>query len=209
MLFDLDGTLTDSGPGIANSVLHALSVLGAEPLSGPQLRAFVGPPVHDSFAGLGFEGPALERAVAEYRSYLGEKGLYENEVYPGIEVMLRALRVGGGTLAVATSKPTFFATQVLEHFGLSGFFAHVSGSELEGRARDKDEIITRAVTALGLGDGDGVCMVGDRALDVAGAAAVGLPAIAVGWGYATDGELRSAGATAIVRTPAQLLALLS
>ncbi len=208
VLFDLDGTLTDSGPGIANSVLHALSVLGADPLSDAQLRAFVGPPVHDSFAGLGFDGPTCERAVVEYRRYLAEKGLYENEVYPGIEMVLSALRDGGVTLAVATSKPTVFATKVLEHFGLSGFFAHVSGSELDGRARDKHEVITRAMAALGLAAGDDVCMVGDRALDVAGAATVGLPAIAVGWGYAADGELPSAGPTAIAYSPDELLALL-
>ena len=209
VLFDLDGTLTDSGPGIANSVLFALSALGAEPVTTAQLRAFVGPPVHDSFEGLGFDQPTCERAVAEYRRYFAQKGIYENQVYPGIEVVLSALRDKGVTLAVATSKPTAFATQILDHFGLSGFFSHVSGSELEGRARYKDEVIMRALTALSLVGRRDVCMVGDRATDVTGAAAAGLPAIAVRWGYAADGELECAGAAAIVQTPAELLVLLS
>jgi phosphoglycolate phosphatase len=209
VLFDLDGTLTDSGVGIANSVSFALSTLGAAPLSDAQLQAFVGPPAHDSFEALGFDAATSERAVTEYRRYMAEKGLYENEVYPGIEALLSRLRDSGVTLAVATSKPTIFANKVLEHFGLSGYFTYVSGSELDGRARAKHEVISNALQALGLVGRDDVCMVGDRVLDVAGARAVGLPAIAVAWGYAAHGELESAGATAVVRTPAELLALLS
>ena len=209
MLFDLDGTLTDSGVGIANSVSFALSALGAAPLSDAQLRAFVGPPAHDGFEALGFDPATAERAVVEYRKYMADKGLYENEVYPGIEDVLRALRDNGVTMAVATSKPTVFATRVLEHFALSGYFAYVAGSELDRRARAKREVIAMAVTALGLEGRDDVCMVGDRVFDLAGAAAVGMPAIAVAWGYAADGELESGGATAVARTPAELLALLS
>jgi phosphoglycolate phosphatase len=208
VFFDLDGTLTDSGVGIANSVLFALSALGAEPLGAAQLRAFVGPPVHDSFEALGLGPATCERAVAEYRRYFAKKGIYENQVYPGIEMVLGALRDRGAKLAVATSKPTVFANQILDHFGLSGYFSHVSGSELAGRARYKNEVISRALTALGLVDRSAVCMVGDRATDVTGAADVGLPAIAVGWGYASDGELESAGAAAVVQTPAELLAFL-
>jgi phosphoglycolate phosphatase len=209
VLFDLDGTLTNSGAGIANSVSFALSALGAAPLSDAQLRAFVGPPAHDSFAALGFDAATAERAVVEFRRYMADKGLYENEVYPGIEDVLRALRGNGVTMAVATSKPTVFATRVLEHFALSGYFAYVSGSELDGRARAKHEVITIAMAALGLEGRDDVCMVGDRVFDLAGAATVGMPAIAVAWGYAADGELEAAGATAVAHTPADLLALLS
>ncbi|MGA3220057.1 MAG: HAD hydrolase-like protein [Acidimicrobiales bacterium] len=209
VLFDLDGTLTDPGVGIFNSVSFALSRLGAEPLDRAQLRDFVGPPAHDCFEALGFDAATSERAVVEYRRYMAEKGLYENEVYPGIEAVLSGLRDGGATLAVATSKPTVFARRVLEHFGLSGYFAYVSGSELDGRARAKHEVISIAITALGLVGRDDVCMVGDRALDVTGAAALSLPAVAVAWGYAADGELESAGAAAVAHTPAELLALLS
>ncbi len=208
VLFDLDGTLTDSGAGIANSVAFALSALGAEPLSDLQLRDFVGPPAHDAFEALGFDAAATERAVVEYRRYMADKGLYENEVYPGMEDVLRALRDNGVTMAIATSKPTVFATRVLEHFALSSYFTYVAGSDLDRRARAKWEVITMVVTALGLEGRDDVCMVGDRAFDLAGAAAVGLPAIGVAWGYAADGELEAAGATAVAQTPADLLALL-
>jgi phosphoglycolate phosphatase len=102
-----------------------------------------------------------------------------------------------------------FAHQVLDHFGLSGYFAHVSGSEPTGRARYKDEVVNRALTALGLVGRSDVCMVGDRATDVTGAAAAGVDGVAVGWGYAAEGELQSAGAIAVVQTPAELLAFLS
>ncbi len=189
MLFDLDGTLTDPGVGVANSVSFALSALDAAPVSDLQVRAFVGPAAHDSFEALGFDAATAERAVVEFRRYMAEKGIYENEVYPGIEDVLRALRDNGVTMAVATSKPTVFAARVLEHFALSGYFAFISGSEIDGRARPKREVITMAISALGLDGRDDVCMVGDRALDLAGAAAVGMPAIAVAWGYAADGEL--------------------
>jgi len=209
VLFDLDGTLTDSGPGIASSVSHALSALGAAPLSDAQLRAFMGPPAHDGFEALGFDAATSERAVTEYRSYMAEKGLYENEVYPGVEDVLMGLREDGVTMAVATSKPTVFAMRVLEHFGLFGYFAYVSGSELDGRARAKQEVITNAITALALAGRDDVCMVGDRDLDVCGAAALGLPAIGVSWGYSAPGELERAGPVAIAHTPVELLALLT
>jgi phosphoglycolate phosphatase len=209
VLFDLDGTLTDSGPGIANSVSHALLALGAPPLSDAQLRAFVGPPAHDGFEALGLDAATSERAVTTYRSYMAEKGLYENEVYPGVEDVLIALRDDGVTMAVATSKPTVFAMRVLEHFGLSGYFAYVSGSELDRRARPKKEVVANALSALGLTACDDVCMVGDRDLDVVGAAALGLPTIAVSWGYSAEGELERAGPVAIAHTPAELLALLT
>jgi len=208
VLFDLDGTLTDPGVGIFNSVSFALSRLGAEPLDPSQLRDFVGPPAHECFEARGFDAATSERAVVEYRRYMAEKGLYENEVYPGIETVLSTLRDGGATLAVATSKPTVFARRVLGHFGLSGYFTYVSGSELEGRARAKRVVISIAISALGLVGRDDVGMVGDRAFDVNGAAALGLPAIAVAWGYAADGELAAAGATAVAHTPDELLTLL-
>ncbi len=190
-------------------MLHALSALGAPPLGGTQLRAFIGTPAHEGFEALGFDEATSERAVAAYRSYMAEKGLYENEVFPGVEEVLMALRESGVTMAVATSKPTVFAMRVLEHFGLSGYFAYVSGSELDGRARAKQEVITNAITALALAGRDDVCMVGDRDLDLAGAAAVGLPAIGVSWGYSEPGELERAGPVAIAHAPAELLALLS
>ncbi len=137
MLFDLDGTLTDSGPGIASSVAYAMAALGAAPLSQAQLRAFMGPPAHDGFEALGFDAATSERAVLEYRSYMAKKGLFENEVFPGVEDVLVSLRESGVTMAVATSKPTVFAMRVLEHFGLAGYFAYVSGSELDGRPGPK------------------------------------------------------------------------
>lgn len=204
VLFDLDGTLTDSRPGIINSVIHALGRLGLPALPDEQLRAFVGPPLHDSFASLGIEP---EAAVAAYREYFVDLGIYENSVYDGIPAVLDELLVGGLPVAVATSKPTVFALRVLDHFGLTTYFQAVHGAELDGTNRHKHEVVALALQSLDV-DAASAVLVGDRAADAIGAAACGVPFIGAGWGYAEPGELEAAGATVIASTPADLLPLL-
>jgi phosphoglycolate phosphatase len=209
VLFDLDGTLTDSRPGIGASVRHALAGLGEPPISEEQLSAFLGPPLPEAFASLGFDADRCLAAVGGYREYFSTRGMFENAVFDGVEAMLVAVRDRGTTLGVATSKPEVFARQILEHFGLSPYFAHISGSELDGTDMLKHQVIARVLAALDVPAGAGVCMVGDRAQDAAGARAHGLSFIGVGWGYAREGELVAAGASQVAGSPAELLGLLS
>ncbi len=207
VLFDLDGTLTDPFEGISGSAAHALSRLGLPQLSADQQRAFIGPPLQDSFAAVGLDEAAVEDAVRLYRERFTETGLFENRVYEGIPEALTALAAAGHTLAVATSKPTPYAEQILVHFGLRTHLAHVSGASLDGAVRHKADIIGAALQALDVRPADAV-MVGDRAQDVMGARAWGVTSIGVGWGYAKPGELDRAGADRVVATPAELVSVL-
>jgi phosphoglycolate phosphatase len=142
-------------------------------------------------------------AVEAYRKYFGDRGLYENDVYPGVPDALEALCLEGFELAVATSKPLVFAERILVHFELAPNFTIVVGSELDGSRRHKHEVIAACLTQLG--NTEIVVMVGDRAHDVIGARAHGIPCIGVGWGYAREGELADAGAAIVIDRPAQLL----
>lgn len=202
VLFDLDGTLTDPGVGIGRSVAYALSALGRPALTDEQLRGFVGPPLQESFGEVGLSPSEVERAVAAYRECFIERGMYENAVYDGIPDLLGALAARGMLLAVATSKPTVYARRILEHFALGHFFDVVVGAELDGSRRHKAEIVAEVLVRL---PSSGAVMVGDRAQDVAGAAANGLPCVGVAWGYAGDGELEAAGAACVATSPADLL----
>ncbi len=208
VLFDLDGTLTDPGVGISRSVTHALAVVGAPPLSREQLRLFVGPPLQDGFAQLaGLRGPAVAAAVAAYRDYFSDRGIFENTVYDGIVDALDSLVRAGMTLGLATSKPTVFALRILEHFSLSRFFTCVGGAELDGSRRAKVDVIGHVLRTLPVGPDRGaeVVMVGDREHDVLGAAGHGIRCVGVTWGYGSEAELRAAGASMLVDDPRQLV----
>ncbi len=208
VLFDLDGTLTASGPGILASVRHALTQLG-EPVPDPGvLGSFIGPPLLDSFIGLcGLSPDRAHAAIAAYREYYSVAGQYENSVYAGIPELLSALKVAGRTLAVATSKAEVYAESILAHFGLYRHFDVVVGSELDGRRTAKAEVIAEVLARLERPAGAGV-MIGDRAHDVVGALAVGMPCVGVLWGYGTAEELTAAGTDALVGEPADLQAAL-
>lgn len=208
VLFDLDGTLTDPFEGISQSAAYALAVLGLPPLTRDQQRAFIGPPLQDSFGALGLAEGDVAVAIAAYRERYGQDGLFKSAVYDGIQEMLTALIERGSLLVVATSKPTVFAQRILQHFGLAPFFASVAGATLDGARRHKADIINFALTSLDVPPADGV-MVGDRAQDVFGARTAGMPCIGVGWGYAEPGELEQAGARKVVQTPVELLAALT
>jgi phosphoglycolate phosphatase len=203
VLFDLDGTLVDSSPGIFASVRHAARELGLpEPTPG-QLRAMVGPPLQEGFAlVLGVPAVDLSRAVGAYRAHYAAGALLDVTVHEGIPELLATLGRDGATLAVATSKPEPFAVRVLEHTGLLPAFASVHGATMDGAVRHKDQVVAAALAAHP-GGRDPV-LVGDRSHDVLGAAAHGLPCIGAGWGPAEDGELETAGAAAIAATPADV-----
>lgn len=225
ILFDLDGTLTDSAPGIRNCLRHALAELGHPGLPDAELAAFLGPPLADSFTRYcGFDDEQVAAAIAAYRSRFTSVGMFENSLYPGVEELLDELLRAGATLAVATSKPEEFAARILAHFGIADRFKIVVGAELDGRRSAKSEVVAEALRRLsqagvpisgrptpgGPNSRGGVAavMVGDRSHDVLGAAANGLACIGVGWGYAEPGELAGAGAIAVVADPPQLANLL-
>jgi len=198
-LFDLDGTLTDPKDGITRSVHYALKAQGLLVEDLDTLVSYIGPPLHDSFVRLGRLSPAdATTAVASYREYFVEKGIFENRVFPGVPECLAALRSNGWRLAVATSKPTMFAQQILDHFSLSDYFEFVAGSELDGTRVHKHEVISHALEGLDLSPSSTSIMIGDREHDIFGARRVGLRAVGVMWGYGSRSELVAAGADRLV-----------
>ncbi|MCU1495405.1 MAG: haloacid dehalogenase [Acidimicrobiaceae bacterium] len=210
VLFDLDGTLTDSAPGIVASVEHALEVIGLLSPGAEQLRRFVGPPMQESFRGvLGLDEPGTERAMRAYREYFTARGMFDNSLFPGIAEMLEGLDGAGTPIALATSKPTVFAEQILEHFGIRRHFVAVCGADLGGQRAGKTEIVGDALRALPGGSSELAVMVGDREHDVLGAAANGVDCLGVAWGYAAPGELAKAGALRVVASVEELHAALS
>jgi phosphoglycolate phosphatase len=207
VLFDLDGTLVDSSPGIHASVRFAAAELGRPEPTPQQLRGMVGPPLQDGFAlVLGVPVADVPRAVAAYRAHYTAGALLDVTVHAGIPELLAALGDAGATLAVATSKPEPFAVRVLEHTGLLSAFASVHGATMDGAVRHKDQVVAAALAANP--HGRQPVLVGDRSHDVLGAAAHGLPCIGAGWGPAEGGELETAGAVAVAADPAEVLTLL-
>ncbi len=196
LLFDLDGTLTDSRPGIISGIQHALGVMGLPVPPEHSLLRFIGPPTHDAFRELlSSSDPELNaRAIGIYRERYAKQGLYENSVYPGVAEGLAALREAGATLFVATSKPQVFARQIIDHFGLAQYFVTVYGSELSGERSNKGDLIAHVLTQEGLTND--AWMIGDRLHDIRGAKLNGLRSAGVLWGYGSRDELSEAGADA-------------
>lgn len=207
IFFDLDGTLTDPALGITNAVMYALRHYGIDVRDRRELYPFIGPPLTDSFERyFGFTHEQAVEAVEVYRVYFRDIGLFENTVYPGIPELLSALTAAGAKLVLATSKPTVFAERILEHFGLRQFFHLVCGSELNGERVEKADVIRYALEKLAVTDQSRVVMVGDRSFDIEGAAACGLSAIGVSYGYGSAEELSDA--IAVVDTVEALHTLL-
>jgi len=211
VLFDLDGTLTDSALGIVNCVRYALDDMGIPHPDDATMRTFLGPPLAVTFAEhFGMTRAQIDHAVAKYRERYHDVGLFENDVYDGIPSLLDRLD-GVATMAVATSKPTYSATRILEHFELASHFAFIGGSDLDGIRHDKAAVIAHTLAeleALGVATGSDVVMVGDREHDVHGARAHGIDTIGVLWGYGDTAELLDAGAIRLAQSPADLLEVL-
>lgn len=204
ILFDLDGTLTDPGVGITSSVAYALEAFGIHVEDLSSLNCFIGPPLWESFrVYYGLSESDAHLAVEKYRERFSTVGLFENELYEGVPQMLARLRDAGCVLAVATSKPTVFASRILDHFSLSPYFNYALGSELDGRRVDKAEVVAEVMAQLGATAAD-TLMVGDRKHDVLGAASCGIPALGVLYGYGDEQELTLAGAAALVSHPADI-----
>lgn len=210
VLLDLDGTLTDSAPGILASMQYALDALGLPPLPPDARSRFVGPPMHDNLrelyalAGVTATADQLARAVVAYREHYVPIGLFDNSLFAGVPGMLTDLADAGATLAVATSKAEPMAIRILEHFGLGSRFATIVGSTLDGSRSAKADIIAEAQLRLGALDPDRTVMVGDRSHDVHGARAHNIGCYGAGWGYGAKGELEAAGAIEVLPDPTRL-----
>ncbi|HEM4926440.1 TPA: HAD family hydrolase [Streptococcus suis] len=200
ILFDLDGTLTDSGQGILNSVAYALEKMGIEEPDTANLNRFIGPPLYESFSRFYQLSPEdTQSAVDAFRVYFKEKGMFENQLYPGIIPLLEELRTAGKTLVIATSKPEIFAKQILEHFGIAHYFDVIAGASLDSSRISKADVIGYAINQLEAFPNNAV-MIGDREHDIEGARRHQLPAIGVLYGYGSKQEFEKAGATMIVET---------
>ena len=201
ILFDLDGTLTDSGPGITNSVAYALRKYGIDTADKRDLFKFIGPPLKESFEKYyGFSGEEAVRAIGYYREYYADKGLFENSVYEGIEDLLKDIQASGKTAVVATSKPEAYAKRILEHLDIAKYFTHIAGANMDETRTKKDEVISYVLERCHAADRSKVLMVGDREHDVLGAKKMGIDSLGVLFGYGDQEELKQAGATYIAES---------
>ena len=188
ILFDLDGTLTDPALGITNSVMHALKRFDIPLPPRDELYKFIGPPLAESFEKYyGFSDGQV--AVEIYREYFSVKGLFENELYDGIEELLKLLYENGYRIYLATSKPEIYAKHILEHFKIDKYFTDAVGSLLNGNRVEKGEVIAYLLKKHNITD---AIMIGDRCFDIAGAKENGIKSIGVLYGYGTEDELKDA-----------------
>ena len=228
ILFDLDGTITDSGEGIMNSVKYALEAFGINNHDEALLRKFIGPPLKESMHRLfGFSEEKSLEAVVKYREYFGEYGIFENRLYDGVEQMLKDLKDAGRILVLATSKTEMYMDRILEHFGIARYFDAAAGSLYDGSRIKKGEVVRHALELVRDGlvthrfelnkaekmrSGPGVeekflaeaVMIGDREQDIAGAKENGIESAGVLYGYGSREELEKAGATYIIQTVDEL-----
>lgn len=216
ILWDLDGTITDPKVGITRGVQFALRRHGIDILDEhlDALTPYIGPPLDESFMRFhDIDQAIVEDAIAAYREYYVETGIYEVELVAGVVELLADLAGRGQRMAIATSKPDSQATRVLEHFDAHHHFAFVGGASMDASRRSKLDVIVHTLATLGIDEGSiaerRIAMIGDREHDVTAAKQLGLTAIGVRWGYAEDGELEAAGADVIVETVVELGAALS
>lgn len=198
VLFDLDGTLTDPGLGITNSVMYALAKYGIEVKDRRELYRFIGPPLIESFESFyGFSHGQAVESVGFYREYYREKGIYENKVYEGIPALLARIKAAGKRILLATSKPEEFAVEILRHFGLFEYFDIAAGAAMDETRTAKADVIAYALEKAGITERGGCIMVGDRKHDILGAKAQGMASMGVLFGYGSRQELEEAGADLI------------
>ncbi|MCQ2512883.1 MAG: HAD family hydrolase [Lachnospiraceae bacterium] len=203
VLFDLDGTLTDSAPGIINSIKYALNKLNIE-VNEKTLNNFIGPPLVKSFAKYyGMNEEESRNAVDIYREYFADKGMFENSVYPGIEDSLKKLKEAGKQLMVCTAKPEVFAVQILKHFHLDSYFDYIGGSLMDETRTSKYEVMEYLIQLCQL-DVKHTVMIGDRADDINAAKKARMDCIGVFYGYGSPVELTTAGAKFFCGNPASL-----
>lgn len=209
LLFDLDGTITNSETGITRCVEYALNYFGIQVSDLHDLLPFIGPPLLDSFKEFyHFTDEQAVIATEKYRERYKDKGIYENELYPGIEELLAEAAQQGKTVILATSKPEIFARRILDYFKLSDYFSFIAGSGLDGSLHTKTDVINYILQSNNITDLSTVVMIGDRKHDIIGAKNVGIDSIGVLYGFGDYEELSEAGATHIVKDIAELRNLL-
>ncbi|MBW7969075.1 HAD family hydrolase [Bradyrhizobium sp. BR 10289] len=202
--FDLDGTLTNPKPGITRSIQYALRKLSLGVPSEDELTWCIGPPLHASLKKLTGSEELADRALLLYRERFADIGLFENEAYAGIMETLATIAATNQRMFVATSKPSVYATRIVDHFGLKPYFERVFGSELDGTRVDKRDLLRYALDEAKV-DASKAIMIGDRSHDVVGARTNGMTAIGVLYGYGSEAELRDAGAHHICAAHPELL----
>jgi len=201
ILMDLDGTITNTKEGIINSVLYVLQSRNILIDDLDSLTRHIGPPLREVFMECyGFSREEAEAATAEYRKYYAEKGIYQTELYDGMENLLTKLKQAGKYLIVATSKPEDFAVKILERFHLDHYFDDICGATFDRSRTDKEAVIRYALEKNAITDFDKVVMVGDRKYDILGAKAVGIASIGVLYGFGSKEELEKVGADYIAAT---------
>lgn len=209
VLFDLDGTIVDSAPGITSSLAYTFEAMGLAVPPPARLLEWIGPPIMDSFRDLaGFDLLTSARALAIYREHYVMTGVFDAELYPGVREVLRAIGDAGVPLSLATSKPESTARLILEHYDLVTHFDELTGASEDEVRSAKADVVEEALLRLRRGGADlsRPVMVGDRSHDVHGAAAHDVPTIFVTWGYGAPEE--TAGTVAVVDTAHELLAVL-
>ncbi|MBL56607.1 MAG: phosphoglycolate phosphatase [Flavobacteriales bacterium] len=206
VLFDLDGTITDSSEGIINSIRYALKKMGKEEYDQDRLRSFVGPSLKHTFLTHYFpEGEEYKKAISFYRTYYAEKGIYENKLYPGIKTVLDTIYENGGKIALATAKPTYFAKIILRYFNIMEKFEVVVGSHLSGSRTCKKEIIYEVLDQFGCPNSNHIYMIGDRENDIIGGKHHELITIGAEYGYGVSGELNSVQPDYLVNSEEEIL----
>lgn len=207
VLFDLDGTLTDSAEGVIRSAQYMQEKMGIEKWADADLKFIVGPPLMKTFTeDFGMDAETAEAALGHFRERYTTVGLFENRLYPGMAEMLGTLRAKGKRLAVATSKKEETAVRILEHFGVAGFFEVIGGDNRAAGRDNKAKVIAYVLEKMQAEKSD-VIMVGDRKFDVEGAHALGIPCIGVEYGYGSREEFLACGADLIVATAEELAEL--
>jgi phosphoglycolate phosphatase len=207
LMFDLDGTLTDSRVGVTRCIQHALIEAGMVVPPIEDLTRYVGPPLPASFATLlrTSDAQQIEKTIASYRRRFEQLGMFENSLYPGIAETLRAFEQRGHEMYVVTAKPRAYALRILEHFGITQLFRGVYGPELDAREYSKESLIREARIGTSAHAGRAV-VIGDRAEDVRGAKRNGLGSVGVTWGYGDREELKAAQPDRIVESTGELMA---
>ncbi|MFJ3387412.1 HAD family hydrolase [Lysinibacillus sp. NPDC086135] len=205
VLFDLDGTISDPKIGITKSVQYALGKMGIVEEDLDQLETFIGPPLQVSFREIyGMDDVQIERAIAYYRERFIKTGMYENKLYQNISSLLEYLQKDGYQLAIATSKPTVFAEQIIQYFNLEHFFDLVAGSNLDSTRSAKGEVIAYVREHFNEVNINQLIMIGDRKYDIVGALENQIDSIGVTYGYGSLEELTEAQATYIVNSVNEL-----
>jgi len=209
ILFDLDGTISDSNEGITKGVQMTLTHFGINIEDRTALLPYIGPPIRETLSTrFGLTSGQIDEAMQIYGAYYAEKGLYENELYEGVPEMLRELKRRGKVIALATSKAAVFAQRILEHFGIDDCFSCVSGGELTGYGTKKSDVIRRALDGCGAVNLNEAVIIGDRKYDILGAKEVGISSVGVLYGFGDYEELHSAGADCIAENVSDLLDIL-